>query len=302
MQELFDLIGDLLDAHTCVIVPNFGGFVTNDKSAEKHSENDSFCPPTKEVIFNQLLTHNDGLLAQELMRRNQLSFEDANRQIATIVSQIQQTLASVGTLKVSDWGLFTMESQRLSFVQTRSFLVDKDAFGLNEFYFPELMMEDKSEEIVEQPKRNSMKPFLIGTAATIACLMFFHPLHDGMDENSKMINQSSMLLTGLKSEVELQTKTINVLQSELDSYKKSPVGFYLILADFPSKNAAYDYLDEEGLEDDQRIQIITIDNRFYVSVASSLEKNDLMQKKNSLSNDLYDLDQSYVLSVAKMND
>jgi len=302
MQELFDLIYGLLNNHTCVIVPSFGGFVVNDKAAEIHAEDNSFFPPMKEVIFNQLLTHNDGLLAQEIMRRKGISFEEANREIGETVNQIQQVLSSDGSLEVSDWGVFRQEGQVLSFTQKRSFVVDKEAFGLSEFYFPELLIKEETKTQEVKRHRSTISSLLMGTAAAVVCLMVFQPLQNETEPNPLMLQQSSLLLASLQTEVESQTKTINILQTELNSYKQAPVGFYLILADFANKNAAIDYIDEEGLEEDKSIQLLTIDNRCYVSIASSMDKEELLEKKASLSKEMYDLDHAYILSVAKMNE
>lgn len=302
MQELFDLIYGLLNNHTCVIVPDFGGFVVNDKAAEIHAEDNSFFPPMKEVIFNQLLTHNDGLLAQEIMRRKGISFEEANREIGETVNQIQQVLSSDGSLEVSDWGVFRQEGQVLSFTQKRSFVVDKEAFGLSEFYFPELLIKEETKTQEVKRHRSTISSLLMGTAAAVVCLMVFQPLQNETETNPLMLQQSSLLLASLQTEVESQTKTINILQTELNSYKQAPVGFYLILADFANKNAAIDYIDEEGLEEDKSIQLLTIDNRCYISIASSMDKEELLEKKASLSKEMYDLDHAYILSVAKMNE
>ncbi|MBO4530692.1 MAG: hypothetical protein J5767_08680 [Paludibacteraceae bacterium] len=302
MQELFDLIYGLLNNHTCVIVPSFGGFVVNDKAAEIHAEDNSFFPPMKEVIFNQLLTHNDGLLAQEIMRRKGISFEEANREIGETVNQIQQVLSSDGSLEVSDWGVFRQEGQVLSFTQKRSFVVDKEAFGLSEFYFPELLIKEETKAQEVKRHRSTISSLLMGTAAAVVCLMVFQPLQNETETNPLMLQQSSLLLASLQTEVESQTKTINILQTELNSYKQAPVGFYLILADFANKNAAIDYIDEEGLEEDKSIQLLTIDNRCYISIASSMDKEELLEKKASLSKEMYDLDHAYILSVAKMNE
>lgn len=300
MLEIFDLIYSLLNVHTCVIVPGFGGFVVNDKSAEIHAENNSFTPPMKEVIFNQLLTHNDGLLAQEIMRKKGITFDEANREISETVNQIQQRLSTNGVLEVSDWGIFKLEGQVLSFTQKRSFVIDKEAFGLSEFYFPQLLKkeETKVEEVTSH--KSPMKSLLIGAAAAVACLMVFHPLQNESESNPIMLQQSSLVMASLQSEVESQTKTINILQSELNSYKQAPVGFYLILADFASKNAAVDYIDEKGWEDDKSIQLLMIDKRCYISIASAMEKEELIEKRANLSRELYDPDQAYILSVAKM--
>ena len=56
-------ISDLLYRYDCVIVPDFGGFVANRIGAQVNNFTHTFSPPTKQITFNGLLKHNDGLLA-----------------------------------------------------------------------------------------------------------------------------------------------------------------------------------------------------------------------------------------------
>ncbi len=301
MQELFELIYGLLGKHTCVIIPNFGGFVVNEKGATRCEENDSFLPPMKEIIFNQLLVHNDGLLVQELMKRRGVSFEEAESLISSWVKGLKEQLQSRQMVEVSDWGTFSIQSNTLVFVQKKFFLTDEDSFGLGEFYFPKLTIDSFQEEKSLEHKENttSIRPFLIGTVAAVACLMMFHPLQTEMNSDA-FLHQSSLMMANLRTEVVNKDKTIDVLQTELDSYKKAPVGFYLILGDFDSESKARQFVMDNDLESVESLQIISIDQRSYVSVASSMTKEDLLDQKENMDIQSFDKDKTYILSVAKM--
>ena len=85
-------IKDLLYRHDCVIVPNFGGFVTNRISAQIHKNSYTFLPPTKQVGFNSHLTHNDGLLANYIASSENISFDQATIKISEIVSVWNSTI------------------------------------------------------------------------------------------------------------------------------------------------------------------------------------------------------------------
>ena len=62
-MTLANYINDLLYRYDCVIVPNFGGFITNIIGANVSAEKNTFYPPKKQITFNVYLQHNDGLLA-----------------------------------------------------------------------------------------------------------------------------------------------------------------------------------------------------------------------------------------------
>ena len=73
MMTIANYLKDLLYRYDCVIVPNFGGFVTNRISARIDADSNTFYPPTKEVGFNSHLTHNDGLLANYIASSENIS-------------------------------------------------------------------------------------------------------------------------------------------------------------------------------------------------------------------------------------
>ena len=67
-------ISDLLYRYDCVIVPDFGGFVANRIGAKVNNFTHTFSPPSKQLTFNSLLKHNDGLLANYIASSENISF------------------------------------------------------------------------------------------------------------------------------------------------------------------------------------------------------------------------------------
>jgi len=76
-MTLANYINDLLYRYDCVIVPDFGGFVTNAISAKVNQFSHTFYPPTKQITFNSHLKNNDGLLANYIASSENVSFEKA---------------------------------------------------------------------------------------------------------------------------------------------------------------------------------------------------------------------------------
>ena len=74
-MTLATYINDLLYRYDCVIVPDFGGFVTNRIGAKVNNYTHTFTPPKKQITFNKLLKHNDGLLANYIASAENISFE-----------------------------------------------------------------------------------------------------------------------------------------------------------------------------------------------------------------------------------
>ena len=76
LMSLSSLPGMFLD-YDCVIIPGFGGFVCNERPAWYDDDKEEMVPPSRDVLFNPNLTHNDGLLAQEIIRSTGLSYSEA---------------------------------------------------------------------------------------------------------------------------------------------------------------------------------------------------------------------------------
>ena len=106
------LPGMFLD-YDCVIIPGLGGFVCNGRSAWYDDENEEMVPPSRDVIFNPNLIHNDGLLAQEIMRARDLSYSEAMKHVedeaSFMVRQLKEgkpvEIACVGRLYSGDDGV-----------------------------------------------------------------------------------------------------------------------------------------------------------------------------------------------------
>ena len=52
-MKISTYIFELLQSHDCVIVPNFGAFVTRNISAKISSDGSRIFPPNKEISFNK---------------------------------------------------------------------------------------------------------------------------------------------------------------------------------------------------------------------------------------------------------
>ena len=86
-MQLQNYISDLLYRYDCVIVPEFGAFVTQRVSAEVNATNHSFLAPRKALLFNEQIKNNDGLLAQYIADAEKIPFEAALNKIS---SQVQR--------------------------------------------------------------------------------------------------------------------------------------------------------------------------------------------------------------------
>lgn len=124
-------ISDLLYRYDCVIVPDFGGFVTHQIGAKLHSDAQTFDPPTKQIAFNGHLKHNDGLLANYVTSTEQMSFEEATTGISLAVTQWQQQLKT-SEIQLDGLGVLSLnKNQQIIFEPKKEINFLTASFGLS---------------------------------------------------------------------------------------------------------------------------------------------------------------------------
>ena len=97
------LPGMFLD-YNCVIIPGFGGFVCNERPAWYDDDKEEMVPPSRDVLFNPNLTHNDGLLAQEIIRATGVSYSEAMKLAETEARFISEELKDGNKVEISGVG------------------------------------------------------------------------------------------------------------------------------------------------------------------------------------------------------
>jgi nucleoid DNA-binding protein len=127
-------IADLLAKHDCVIVPGFGGFIGNRVPARIAAFNHTFFPPAKSLLFNINLTHNDGLLASQLVEREKISYTQALRRIGQFVEETEAALVSGQQVILEKIGTLSKDHEgNIQFEQDGETNYLDDSFGLATF-------------------------------------------------------------------------------------------------------------------------------------------------------------------------
>ncbi len=291
---MFETIIDLLSRRECVIVPGFGGFVVNDRPAK--NVDGKFMPPSKELVFNSKLVHNDGDLATALSSEKSCSFEEANRLISDEVSSIWKALKEDGMFVAPNFGVFTMKSGKVAFLQKNLKIACGDAYGLGEFYFPMLDKSRRKKHSSSHVSSTSAKAVAVGIAAAVALLFVGQPINDAPQTDMASLVPLKLSQASLQKELEVKKMELNQAQSELEAYKEAVDGYYLIVADFQDEESAASYLHSAK---DKSLSLLGIDGRFYVSAFSAKTKEEVESFSN-MSETLRE--NAYVLSISKFND
>ena len=140
MMNLYNAIYQLVCENDCVIIPGFGGFVTNRFSADVDFSKQEFYPPSRKVAFNENLSLSDGILVNHISQTENVSWAEAEQTVKTFVDELNEKLSDGKTLTFDGLGEFSRRTGTLVFVPDTNNLLD-EAFGLTSFNFPMLPSE-----------------------------------------------------------------------------------------------------------------------------------------------------------------
>ncbi len=239
-------IKDLLYRYECVIIPDFGGFITNKISAKIDNNSHIFYPPSKQVGFNHHLTHNDGLLANYIASAENISFDQATQIIVETVEKWNQQVKSqplvldqIGTLKLN------VENQ-LIFEPEISVNYLLSSFGLSSFETKTI--ERPMVKVVSLTPVTEKKevPRLLKYAATATILMFLG--YGTWTGYQNRLDQRNFAKQQEKVNEKIQTATFiieNPLPTiELNLTKELPKAYHVIAGAFQFEDNAQKKVDQ----------------------------------------------------------
>ena len=148
MIELQRHIEILLLSNDCVIVPEFGGFITHAESARYDASDRLFLPPLRTLGFNPQLRMNDSILVQSYVEAYDLSYPEALRRIENEVAELKECLESEGHYYLEDLGELTVNQEgNYEFTPCESGILSPELYGLGSFTFKRLKDSGFAEEV-----------------------------------------------------------------------------------------------------------------------------------------------------------
>lgn len=144
-MEVIKAIRKLLFLEDCVIIPGLGGFVSHYRPAVIDRATGTFIPPAKEIVFNNELVQNDGILVSFIAEKHGTSMDAARRQVDRFVDETRKKLEQNQTVFIDGIGQFNRDKSRKICFQTEAgtnlFL---ESFGLASFHMREVVQDNKS--------------------------------------------------------------------------------------------------------------------------------------------------------------
>ena len=227
-QTIEHYISNLLYLHDCVIIPGFGGFVGNKKSAFIHPVSGIIYPPSKELLFNKNLTQNDGLLATHIAKQEKIDLSETSSLIEDFVQSIQTELNSRSAFKLQKVGTFTKgKEENISFLQDKNQNYNLASFGMQANHKSkkvERTISDEKEVIVKTIKQKDFGKTLKRAAAVLVPLIGLSLIGITQEENindiySQMANLNPF--TNSKTEIvkeapikEIEVPIVEIIETE----------------------------------------------------------------------------------------
>ena len=228
-MNLSAFVIELLKTNDCVIVPDFGGFIANYLPAASNSSGDQFYPPSKELVFNEKLRKNDGLLVNFVCEREGVGYLEARKMVSEFVSETLFRLENGQRIELEQIGTLHYDpNDHIVFEANDQYQnLRADAFGLGNFHFPHLVTKYnhpvkpvfKDKEPEPQTKRRPVIQYAL-LALPILAALYFIPKIFLSDLTFKQPNSNSASLSISDSPASKNPVTA-VIQPEVKSDAKS---------------------------------------------------------------------------------
>ncbi len=251
-MEFIAFIKDLILLHDCVIIPGFGGFVTNYKAAK--ISNSNFSPPSKAISFNNKLKFNDGLLVNYISDQEGINYIAANKKVEILVQEMNYRLTDGEQISIEGIGnLFYDEGDQLIFDPVQVNNLNLDAFGLSTFKYESLYAkkisrtarkeDHESIEVIFQNR--SLRKVMIGIPLMIA--LAFFPIKDNKENILKSdLSTLTEMIVSAEPAQKVETEVIPEIKNIAVENQ-----YFIIAGSFRSKANASRFLkqkQDEGFE------------------------------------------------------
>ncbi|MFJ1431207.1 SPOR domain-containing protein [Capnocytophaga canimorsus] len=169
MKELNVYVEELLFKYQCVIIPKFGAFISNRKSA-KLFEDKTFTPPKREITFNSSLVSNDGLLIKHISESSGVSYEQAESFISDVVETWKERLNKKEIISLGNIGFIKQTPEgRISFEASDSVNFLTDSFGMSTFVphevAPNVKFDPTPKSKEETPEKVPFEPVIVSNSS-----------------------------------------------------------------------------------------------------------------------------------------
>ena len=274
MISIIEHIEYLIRHHNCVVIPQWGAFIAQYSPSLLQAGTNKIIKPKRTIAFNASIDHNDGLLANSLVRRHGISYDKALKLITDSVSLYKRQLQNGDEVSFGRIGYFALNSNGSAeftpFYQSNS---NDEYFGLKSIAFKPLVNDnyelrtraieannssETRSQVAPSPTRNRFAYRSLQVAASIAIILgiaFIASTPIAVDRSQQ--NYASLNVPTVKkpntAQVFTTTQSFETTGKEansLDSDHPSKAAtetqesgkYYLVISTFTSQQKAQQYI------------------------------------------------------------
>ena len=242
-MQLATYIKDLLYRYECVIIPGFGAFLTQTRSARVDDATHTFYPPSKVISFNRQLQTNDGILANYVASVEACSYELALQKIRNFTGTISLELSEGKTVTLKNIGDFSLNDENVvQFLPSEKENFEMASFGLTTFVSPAISREVVPPVIEEETvklyaeKKKTTYPFMryaaIGILAVVLGGISGLKIYEGKVQQHNYVEKQKAA-TLVENEIQEATFVIdNPLQALNINIPKHSGRFHIVAGAF----------------------------------------------------------------------
>lgn len=191
---------ELINYHECVIIPDFGAFISNYKSATFDPKRNFFFPPSKELIFNSKITKNDGLLINHLVEAEGIGYHQAEKFVSNFTSSLYRRLNNGETIELEELGSLRFDRSGTVIFELSGELQLLNSYGLQKFEYPTLYESINNRSFYQQPgvgvlnnKGNFIR--IAASVALVIALSLFPVKTDKIGVHTSTLNPVDLLVS-----------------------------------------------------------------------------------------------------------
>lgn len=289
-MEALAYIKELLLLNDCVIIPGFGGFVSNYKSASHR--NARFSPPTKAISFNEKLKFNDGLLINHIVEKEGNNYLAVSKKIDLLVQELNYRLTDGETVRIDGVGeLFYDKNESLIFNPALTENLNLDAYGLTSFQFETLYARKTVRTQISQEERDAvqilfqkrtLKKVLVAVPLLVALALVPFQNNTGNLQKSTLSNIAEVIAkTEMTQRIEPRPAVVEASSTTKALTPVAEHNYFIIGGSFRSENNAAKFLEQKQDEGFEAQNIGIIKGLHYIALDSfaTLEGAKALQAK-----------------------
>jgi hypothetical protein len=303
-MDIGKYIKELLILHDCVILPGLGGFVANYKSAEINERLKMISPPSKSILFNRNIFHNDGLLFGHISGKTGMGYKDVESWVQGYIEKIIKATGSGNKFVIDELGFFFQDKEKkLQFFAEpgMNFLIE--SYGFHDIHIQNFYADfDKGtksrvymagEDSAVNEGKTIRRIFYTGIAATLLMALIFIPVRIGNLDYSAMRVITRTEIPAVENNqfagVEFQEAEAEFQATEI----KAPE-FHIITGSFREFSNAR-YMMKKMEEQGYNARVLSSENQFFrVSAGSYSTREDAIIALSEIR-DLPGMDKAWLL-------